>query len=134
MINSKKIINKIWFIPYLFPSIVSADDNTLKLGTKTDDFKNIENITPSSFISGAIGLALTATIIVFFFIFLIGGYRWITSSGDEKKLAIARSQITNGLIGLTVILSSWVIMGILGTVFDIDIFKLTIPSFISNSN
>lgn len=117
-----------------FPTICYAeDDTTLKLGTvDNSDFKNLESITPSSFIGGAIGIALTLTIIVFFFIFLIGGYRWITSSGDEKKLTVARSQITNGLIGLLIILSSWVIMGILGSVFDINILKLTIPSFISN--
>ena len=124
------ITNKIQ--SFITPAATYAQDGTtLDLGAGKG-FENLEVITPTSFVAGAIGIALTVTIIVFFFIFVIGGYRWITSSGDEKKLAIARSQITNGLIGLLIILSSWVIMGILGLVFDINILKLTIPSFISN--
>lgn len=131
MINLKKIINKFWFIPYVFPITAYADDTTLNFSSKTDDFKNLENITPTSFIATAISLALSVTIIVFFFIFLIGGYRWITSSGDEKKLGLAKNQITHGFIGLVIILSSWVILNLIGTLFDIDILNFTIPSFIT---
>lgn len=131
--NTLKLFkNKIKLLAITFPSVIhAADSTTFEFGV-SDDFKNLKNITPDSFIGGAINIALTLTIIVFFFIFLVGGYRWITSSGDEKKLTVARSQITNGLIGLLIILSSWVIMGILGSIFDIEILKLTIPSFISN--
>jgi len=133
MINLKKIINKIFLLPFLFPVTTYAEDEkTLKFGTKTDDFKNLEQITPTNFIATTISLALTLTIVVFFFIFLIGGYRWITSSGDEKKLTLAKSQITHGFIGLVIILSSWVILNLIGALFDIEILNLNIPSFISN--
>ena len=132
MINLKSLKIKIRLAAFIFPSVVYAQDGTNFEFGVSDDYQNLKNITPNSFISGAINIALTLTIIVFFFIFLVGGYRWITSSGDDKKLTLARSQITNGLIGLLIILSSWVIMGILGSVFDINILKLTIPSFISN--
>lgn len=132
MINLKSLKIKIRLAAFIFPSVVYAQDGTNFEFGVSDDYQNLKNITPNSFISGAINIALTLTIIVFFFIFLVGGYRWITSSGDDKKLTLARNQITNGLIGLLIILSSWVIMGILGSVFDINILKLTIPSFISN--
>lgn len=128
--NSLKNKIQLITIPF-FAFCYAADEDSLKIRA-SNDFSNLQTITPNSFITGAIGMALTLTIIVFFFILLVGGYRWITSSGDEKKLTIARSQITNGLIGLLIILSSWIIMSLLGSIFDIEVLKLTIPSFMSN--
>lgn len=125
--------NRIQLAMITLPAVCYAQDDTeFKFGVG-DDFKNLKNITPSSFIGGAIKVALTLTIIVFFFIFVLGGIKWITSSGDEKKLAVARSQITNGLIGLLIILSSWAILGLIGTIFEIKLLELTIPSFIKES-
>jgi len=132
MTTFQSIKNKITLIALIFPPVCYAQEGKKLQFKANEDFENLEKITPAGFIAGAISIALTVTIIVFFFIFLVGGYRWITSSGDEKKLAIARASITNGLIGLLIIFSSWVIMGILGSVFGIDVLKLTIPSFISN--
>lgn len=115
-----------------FPVVCYAqDDTTLNLGAGPD-FDKLESITPDSFIAGAINIALTVTIIVFFFILVLGGLKWITSSGDEKKLTIARSQITNSLVGLFIILSSWAILGIIGYLFNINLLKLTIPSFVTS--
>lgn len=129
------IINKIQSIIFNFPSICYAadtDGTNLDLNIPDSGFENLTKITPNDFIAGAISIALVATIIVFFFIFLLGGLKWITSSGDEKKIATARSQITNGVVGFFIILSSWAILGLIGTLFNIDLLKLTIPSFIKN--
>lgn len=131
----KKIINqkiKNYLTFSFLPSVVHAEDgNILNFGTNTTDFENLEKIAPKNFLTTAIEIALTTTIIVFFFILVQGGIKWITSNGDEKKLTIARSQITNGIIGLVIILSSWAILNLISTIFEeIEILNLTIPSFL----
>lgn len=134
MINIENLKNKKHLISSVFPlAVYAADGNTLDFKSSTTDFKNLENIKPQNFITTAIEISLVATIIIFFFILVQGGIKWITSSGDEKKLATARSQITNGIIGLVIILSSWAIIDLISTIFTIEILNLTIPSFFSQA-
>ena len=93
-------------------------------------FKPLENVTVSSILSGAISLVLIVVTVVFFFILVLGGLKWITSNGDEKKLAVAKSQITNALIGLAIVFASWAIIKLIETVFNVTIMgNLSIPSF-----
>ncbi len=137
MINFNSIKNKIIYAIIPFPPVIYADEG--EANTTTDklqlgvggDFKNLTTITPKNFISGTISLALTITTIVFFLILLTGGYRWIVSSGDEKKLTTARGQITHGLVGLIIIFSSWVILKVIELLFGINILQLNIPSFLN---
>jgi hypothetical protein len=67
--------------------------------------------------------------LVFFFILILGGLKWITSGGDEKAVGAARAQITNALIGLAIIFAAWAIINLIGTIFGVNILKLTIPTF-----
>jgi hypothetical protein len=93
-------------------------------------FGNLKSLTAQGIISGAIGLVLLVVALVFFFILVIGGLKWVTSGGDEKKVGAARAQITNALIGLAIVFAAWAIMRLIGTVFGIDILgNLTIPTF-----
>ena len=102
---------------------------SIKITSKGNDFKALENLTAGGIISGAISLVLIVVALVFFFILVIGGLKWVTSGGDEKKVAAARAQITNALIGLAIVFASWAIMKLIGTVFGVDIFNLNIQSF-----
>ena len=108
--------------------IYAAD--TLKLTTDGGSFENLENLSAGGIISGAISLVLIVVALVFFFILVFGGLRWVTSGGDEKKVGEARAGITNALIGLAIVFAAWAIMKLIGTVFGIDILgNLSIPSF-----
>ena len=107
--------------------VYAAD--TIKIASKGNDFKALESLTAGGIISGAITLVLILVAIVFFFILVIGGLKWVTSGGDEKKVGAARAQITNALIGLAIVFAAWAIMKLIGTVFGIDVFNLTIQSF-----
>lgn len=40
-------------------------------------------------------------------IVILGGFKWMTSGGNEDKVAEAKRLMANGLIGLIIILSSW---------------------------
>lgn len=91
---------------------------------------NLTGLTAPGIISGAIGLVLVLVAVVFFFILVIGGLKWVTSGGDEKKVGAARAQITNALIGLAIVFGAWAIMSLIGTVFGIKILDgLVIPTF-----
>lgn len=93
-------------------------------------FGDLQNLQIQGIISGAIGLVLILVSLVFFFILVLGGLKWITSGGDEKKVGEARSQITNALIGLAIVFAAWAIMRLIGTVFGINILEsITIPTF-----
>src|SRR3989338_6724929 len=45
-------------------------------------------------------------------IFIIAGFKFVTSSGDEKKLASASSTLTYAIIGLAVTILAFVILRI----------------------
>lgn len=125
MINQIK--NKIQLAAIAAP--VYAADNTITL-KNTGTFSKLSDLTAGGMVSGAISLVLILVSLVFFFILVLGGLSWITSGGDEKKVAAARAKITNALIGLVIVFAAWAIMKLIGAVFGIDILgTLTIPSF-----
>lgn len=72
-------------------------------------------------ISSIIGFMTIAGSIWFMFQLLFGGYEWISSAGDTKKLTTARQRIMNGFFGLVIIIAAWVIMAVVGQFFGFDI-------------
>ncbi len=122
----KEIKNKIQFAAVAAP-IYAAD---IVIQPKSGGFDALKNLTIPGMVSGAISLVLVVVSLIFFFILVLGGLKWITSGGDEKKVAAARGQITNALIGLVIVFAAWAIMKLIGTVFGIDILgNLAIPTF-----
>lgn len=91
-------------------------------------FVNLSALTPESLISGLVNLVLMLAGIVFFFMFVIGGIKWIMSEGDKTKLDAARQQITNSLIGLAIIFVAWAIIVLLDTLFGVNLTNITLPS------
>ena len=59
--------------------------------------------------------------IAFILYFLLGGLNWITAGGDKGKIEEARSKITNGIIGLSIVASAWAIYLLLDYFFGIGI-------------
>ena len=124
MIN--RIKNKI-----VMASIIAPVHAALDLKPQGGDFSSLENVSINKVVSGAISLSLIVATVVFFLILILGAFKLITSSGDEKKVAGARSQITNAFIGLAIILSVWAILSLIDILFGIKILEgLSIPSFI----
>lgn len=73
-----------------------------------------------------IGLALRAAGLVSFVMIIIGGFRYLTSAGDPKAAAAARSTLTRGIAGIAVILGAWFILQLIKyfTGIDVTIFKI----------
>jgi hypothetical protein len=93
----------------------------------TGDFSKLGGLTIPGIISGLIRLTLVVAAIVFFFILVIGGIKWIASGGDKGQTEAARNQITAALVGLVIVFAAWAILALIRTFFGVDIFSLTLP-------
>jgi Type IV secretion system pilin len=91
-------------------------------------FAPLMNLTFPNLISAFIRLAIVIAAVVFFFILVIGGIRWIASGGDKAQTEAARNQITAALVGLVIVFAAWAIVALINTFFHVNIFSLIIPS------
>jgi hypothetical protein len=62
-----------------------------------------------------VGLVLTVAAIVAFFYLIISGFQYITAGGDAGKAQSARQGIINALIGIIIILVSYLVLRYVGT-------------------
>ena len=65
--------------------------------------------------------AIGAAGLVFFIRLLIAGFSYMTSLGDPAKLQGASKEVTNATIGFFVVLTSFFIIQIIETIFNLDI-------------
>ncbi len=56
------------------------------------------------------------------FTLLLAGIQWITSDGDKQKVVASRLRITYAIIGLVVVLLAFLIVNIIGGIFDVKLF------------
>lgn len=92
------------------------------------DFQALESLSIGGIVAGLIRLILVVAAIVFFFILVIGGIRWIASGGDKAQTETARNQITAALVGLVIVFAAWAIVQLINVFFGVDIFNLTLPT------
>jgi hypothetical protein len=71
---------------------------------------------------------LVIAALVFFFMLIFGGIKYITSGGDKAQTESARGTITAALIGLVIVFSAWAIITLINAFFGIDILELEIPT------
>lgn len=74
-------------------------------------------------------ISLGSILVMIYFIW--GAIDWITSGGDKGKTEAARNKITQAVIGLILLVSSFTLVGFIGKLFfgtDFDILRLTLPS------
>ncbi len=62
---------------------------------------------PKILITRFINLALTFLGLIAVVIILIGGFKWMTSGGNEEKTTSARKLLVAGVVGLVIVLASW---------------------------
>lgn len=106
---------------------LAADSIDLKPPTGTD-FAPLGSLTIGAIVSALIRLTMVIAALVFFFILVIGGIKWIASGGDKAQTEGARNQITAALVGLVIVFAAWAIVQLINVFFKIDIFNLAIPS------
>ena len=75
----------------------------------------------TSLISTVIGLLTIVAGLAFLLYFILAAIGWITSNGDAAKIEAAKSQMTSAAIGLVIIVVSYAIIGVVGSVLGLDI-------------
>ncbi len=112
---------------------VPGGANTIPLtpGGGNTQFNPLVNITANGIIGGGISLVLIFAALLFFFMLVIGGIKWILSGGDKGQTEGARNQITAALVGLVIVFAAWAIAQLIGGLFGIQIFtgSLQLPTF-----
>lgn len=91
-------------------------------------FSSLGTITIENMISAIIILVLVIAALVFLFMLILGGIRYISSGGDKGATESARSQITAALIGLVIVFAAWAVINLVSIFFGIDILSLNIPN------
>lgn len=99
--------------------------------TTPTGFEGVSGFTVGSIIQWAVTVVLIVAGLIFFFMLIIGGLRWILSGGDKQGTESARSQITAALIGLVIVFSAWAIATLVNSVFGVNILNFTIPNIAS---
>lgn len=74
-------------------------------------------------LSGIIGSLTIVAALWFSIQFILAGFAWISAGGDKAAIETARNKITNALIGLIIVTAAWVIIGVLGIIFGIEILN-----------
>jgi len=59
----------------------------------------------------------------FLIYFIVGALTWITAGGNEKKVEDAKNYMTNGAVGLIIIIASYAIIWIVGEVLGLKILN-----------
>jgi hypothetical protein len=98
------------------------------LGQNNTNFGSLTTLTLPASVSGLIRGSLVVAAVVFFFILVIGGIRWIASGGDKAATEGARNQITAALIGLVIVFAAWAIVQLIQVFFGVNIFSLSLPT------
>lgn len=78
----------------------------------------------SRILSIVVGFMSVVASTYFLYRVITGGFAIISAGGDKGKVAEARSIITNGVLGLIIVLLSTVFVGFIGTIIGIDILNI----------
>ena len=63
--------------------------------------------------SNLVTIVLELAAIILFIMFIIGGFKYLTSQGDPKAVEAARGTLTHAIIGLVVLLLAYVFLTII---------------------
>jgi hypothetical protein len=66
--------------------------------------------------------------IIFFVMFVMGGFQYLFSTGDQKKAATASTTLTMAIMGLVGVVASYLILKLIQTITGANITNFVIPS------
>lgn len=69
----------------------------------------------------ALELLLLAALLLSLFMLILGGFKWMTSSGNKQEVENARKTLVFAIVGLIIVFVSFVIINFLGGFFGVPI-------------
>ena len=94
----------------------------------TGQWLNLATFEFGPIIGDLITLLLVISAIVFVFMLLWGGLRWISAGSDKAQVESARSTMTNALIGVTILFATWAVVNLIELFFGVELIDLAIPT------
>jgi len=91
--------------------------------TKTGLNRTLLSASIGKFLSTAITSITIVAGLAFALFFIIGGLKWAMAGGDKGKVTEAQSQMTQSALGLIVVIVSYFIVGLVGTILGINILN-----------
>lgn len=91
----------------------------VELPTQINTLNNLAGNFGVHVIQLAIDLLLFAAIFLTLFFVLYGGWKWMTSEGDKKKIEDAKNTLVFSIVGLIVVFLSFLIINILSAFFHV---------------
>ncbi len=80
-------------------------------------------------IFGNVVQALTALVgVVLFIMLVVGGFSFLVSGGDQKKLEKARGTLSAAITGLVIIVVAYLILKTITVLTGVDVTQFTVPS------
>ena len=83
-----------------------------------------QNVSVAKILGNAITIMLIIAVILTLIFLILGGIAWITSGGDKQKVGAARARITYAIIGLLVALGGFLIVSVIGYVFNVNLLNI----------
>lgn len=80
-------------------------------------------------VGNLLGVVLGFAAIVLFIMFLVGGFKYMTSRGDPKAVEAAKGTLTQAIAGLVILVLAYVILLIIEAATGIPVtkFRVTTP-------
>jgi hypothetical protein len=89
-------------------------------------FRPLETYTPSEFLSTLLNLMLGIAGVASFVFLLWGGLQWILAGGDKEGTEKARKRIVSAMVGLAIVFSSYAMLFIIRTLFNVDLIQFNL--------
>jgi len=80
-------------------------------------------VTVGAIITSILKYIFPAAGILLLIYLVLGGIQYMTSTGDPKKIEVAKGTITNAFVGFFIIFISYWIVQLVGIIFDVEIIK-----------
>ncbi len=114
-----------------FAQVVTQQKQKVELCPKDSDFDVLCNLQYSklgSYIGTIISIILGIAVIIALFFLIYGGIKWILSGGDKGGVEAARNTIVAAIVGLVITFLAFLIINIIGGLFNINLLNFTFPS------
>ena len=83
--------------------------------------------TLQSYLQGIVAVVIGIGGIVSFFMLLWGSYEYMTAGGDKEATQRATKRITQSLVGLALLLSSFAIIYVVEILFGVNVLEFPLP-------
>lgn len=77
--------------------------------------------------SNIVRIVMSLGAVALFLMFVVGGFSFLFSGGDQKKLEQARGTLSNAIIGLVIIVTAYLLIKFIGVFTGTNITTFTIP-------